>query len=60
MRRTYTEWTEDDEKRLKEFVRQRASAFRAAIALKRSTSAVQRKARELGLSLPATRRKFGA
>jgi len=50
MRRTNKEWTKDDESRLQQLVEKRASAFRAGIALRRSTTAVQTKARELGLS----------
>jgi len=50
MRRTNKEWTKDDERLLQQLVAKRASPFRAGIALKRSTKAVQTKARELGFS----------
>jgi hypothetical protein len=57
MRRTNKEWTKDDESRLQQLVEKRASAFRAGIALKRSTTAVQTKARAWPFSADAQRRK---
>ena len=49
MRRTNRSWTCEEEDRLRELCSRNASAYRTAIALKRSTAAVQTKARELGL-----------
>jgi hypothetical protein len=55
MKRTNKEWPEEDVQRLKELVLQGASPHRAGVALKRSTSAVQTKAREIGSPFPARR-----
>lgn len=45
-------WKEDEENRLRQLCEQGASLMRAAAALSRPASSVQKKARELGLQLP--------
>ena len=54
MKRTNKEWPEEDVQRLNELVLQGASHHRAGVALKRSTSAVQ-KAQQMGSPFPARR-----
>ena len=53
--RLKSEWTEEDNARLKEFVAQDASIIRAAAALNRSTKNVRIQARKLGAPFPPMR-----
>jgi hypothetical protein len=59
-------WTDDEIDRLKKLAAQGATLMRAAAALRRGNSSVQKKARELGLQFPGLRavrdglRKSGA
>lgn len=46
-----TEWTAAEEVRLTELAAEGASVFRAASRLRRSTSAIKRRARELAIKL---------
>lgn len=46
-----SEWTSSDETRLVELAAQGASVIRAASCLHRSTSAIKRRAREMGIQL---------
>jgi hypothetical protein len=45
-------WTDDDIEKLREMVAEGASAMRTAVVLKRRTSAIKVKARELCLQFP--------
>jgi hypothetical protein len=53
--RLKSEWTEEDNARLKEFVAQGASIIRAAAALDRSIRHVRIQARKLGAPFPPMR-----
>jgi hypothetical protein len=52
MRKTSRSWTDEDERQLREMVAKGASAVRTAVALKRTTTTIKLKARELGLKFP--------
>jgi hypothetical protein len=55
MRRLNNVWTDAEVERLKTLIASRASANRAAVALKRSKISVQNKARLIGTSFPSMR-----
>jgi hypothetical protein len=55
MRRNNQPWTDADDDRLRAFVRQGASAIRAAAALRRTTASVRFRARAIGCPFPALR-----
>ena len=55
MRLKISGWTEAENERIREFVKQGVSVLRAAVALKRGTKSVRNHARKIGSPFPSVR-----